>query len=173
MAEKHITLSQLKKLALRGKADILTKISALKHIGITVTLPAADWNGGALTVKHEVFLADGGYWYFVCGGIDVDADDITVDGQISFQCRDLPSSDLTVNIVRLKIEADDDSNIGKVFNLIANEDLKDYIDRRFSDFYNAFLTEQPISFSLCDSDNKAIQGSDNIDLTGLAIFQVK
>lgn len=177
MAGKHITLAQLERLALRGKADALAQVikalEAIKNIGITVTLPAADWNGGELTVKHEVFLADSSYWYFVCGNIDVDADDITVDGQITFRCRDALSADLTVSIIRLEVEADDESNAGKVFNLIANEDLKDYIDRRFSDFYNAFLTEQPIYFSLCDSDNKTIQDSDNIDLTGLVIFQVK
>lgn len=174
MAEKHTTLEQLKLSVLRGKAEILSMlIDALGgvQVGMTITLPATGWSGGALTVQHESFLADSSYWYFVCGKIDVDADDVTVDGQMTFQCRNTPGTDLTVNIFRLEVETDDDFNTGKVFNLIANADLRDYVDQRFSDFYNAFINDQPIYFSLCDSDSKAIQDSENKDLTGLVIFQ--
>ena len=68
MAEKLTTIDQLKKLALRTKADSAARISELAEmiaagledaqIGFTVTLPAANWSGRAQTVQHESFLAD-------------------------------------------------------------------------------------------------------------------
>lgn len=65
MAEKLTTIDQLKKLALRTKADSAARISELAEmivagledaqIGFTVTLPAANWSGRAQTVQHESF----------------------------------------------------------------------------------------------------------------------
>lgn len=75
MAEKLTTIDQLKKLALRTKADSAARVSELAEmiaagledaqIGFTVTLPAANWSGRAQTVQHESFLADSNYWYVV------------------------------------------------------------------------------------------------------------
>lgn len=121
MAEnKHITLTQLKKLALRGKADTLDLIIKVlegnQHVGITVALPAAAWSGRAQTVKHESLLADSNYWYLVCGDADcfmacsdagVKADNITVNGEAVFRCEITPDEDLTVNIIRLEVETDE------------------------------------------------------------------
>ena len=55
MAEKLTTIDQLKKLALRTKADSAARVSELAEmiaagledaqIGFTVTLPAANWSG--------------------------------------------------------------------------------------------------------------------------------
>ena len=71
MAEKLTTIEQLKKLALRTKADSAARISELaemiaagledSQIGFAVTLPAANWSGRAQTVQHESFLADSSY----------------------------------------------------------------------------------------------------------------
>jgi len=109
MAEKLTTIDQLKKLALRTKADSAARVSELAEmiaagledaqIGFTVTLPAANWSGRAQTVQHESFLADSNYWYLVCG----DADNITTNGEATFHCEITPENDLTVNILRLEV----------------------------------------------------------------------
>lgn len=126
MAEKITTLDQLKLLALRGKTDSEAQIAKLAklvvagledalHVGITVTLPAANWSGRAQTVQHESLLANENYWYFICGDADcfmdccdtgIKADNITVDGQVTFHCEITPETDLTVNILRLEVETE-------------------------------------------------------------------
>ena len=124
MAEKKLTtMEQLRALAEKGKLDTLTRIDALlevitpllesaQHTGITVTLPAENWSGRAQTVQDESLLADSKYWYIVCADADcfmaasetgVKAD-ITVDGQITFHCEVTPVEDLTLYILRLEVE---------------------------------------------------------------------
>ena len=125
MAEKKLTtMEQLRALAEKGKLDTLTRIDALlevitpllesaQHIGITVTLPAENWSGRAQTVQDESLLANSKYWYIVCADADcfmaasetgVKADNITVDGQITFHCEVTPVEDLTLYILRLEVE---------------------------------------------------------------------
>ena len=125
MAEKKVTtLGQLQALAEKGKLDILNRIDKLleiitpllesaQHTGITVTLPAENWSGRAQTVQDESLLADGNYWYIVCADADcfmaasetgVKADNITVDGQVTFHCEVTPVEDLTIYILRLEVE---------------------------------------------------------------------
>lgn len=184
MAEKHTTLGQMEKLARRGRADTLVRVGELlelvikglkaaQHISITVTLPADGWSDGVQTVKDPSLLADGSYCYFAYGEIGIDADDIAVDGQVTFQCEETPDRDLTVTIIRLGLDTEDDSDIGKVFNLCSNESLKTYIDVRFGDFYDALINERPIYFGLCDSDSKALLDSSDNGIAGRVIFQIK
>ena len=125
MAEKKVTtLGQLQALAEKGKLDTLNRIDKLleiitpllesaQHTGITVTLPAENWSGRAQTVQDEFLLADGKYWYIVCADADcfmaasetgVKADNITVDGQVTFHCEVTPVEDLTIYILRLEVE---------------------------------------------------------------------
>lgn len=116
MAEKKVsTLDHLKELALKGKAYSAARISELaalvaagledtQHTGITVTLPAANWSGRAQTVQNESLLVSRNYWYFIFGDDDIKADDITVDGEVTFHCEIIPENDLTVNILRLEVE---------------------------------------------------------------------
>ena len=125
MAEKKVTtLGQLQALAEKGRLDTLNRIDKLleiitpllesaQHTGITVTLPAENWNGRAQTVQDKSFLADEKYWYIVCADADcfmaasetgVKADNITVDGQATFRCEVTPVEDLTIYILRLEVE---------------------------------------------------------------------
>ena len=125
MAEKKITtLEQLRALAEKGKLDTLNRVNEIlesvvpllesaQHTGITVTLPAENWSGRAQTVQDESLLADSKYWYIVCADADcfmaasetgVKADNITVDGQITFRCEVTPVEDLTLYILRLEVE---------------------------------------------------------------------
>lgn len=125
MAEKKLTtMEQLRALAEKGKLDTLTRIDALlevitpllesaQHTGITVTLPAENWSGRAQTVQDESLLADSKCWYIVCADADcfmaasetgVKADNITVDGQITFRCEVTPTENLTISIVRMEVE---------------------------------------------------------------------
>lgn len=103
---KKTTVSQMKRLALRVHEKT-------RRHGVTVTLPAAGWNEGVQTVSHEYLLADSRYWYFVASNVDcltvygdtgVRADDVTVNGEITFRCEVTPDVDLTANILRLEVE---------------------------------------------------------------------
>ena len=128
MAEHKLpTLDQLKKLALAGKEDsakqvaelaklVAAGLEELQHIGISVTLPAADWSGGAQTAAHASLLADSNYVYLV--GADagtrkvydsygVSADNVTTNGQMTFRCDTTPTVDLSVFIIRLEVETDE------------------------------------------------------------------
>lgn len=125
MAEKHTTLDQLKKLALRGKADVVARVNQLiqlmiealesmEHHGFTVTLPASNWSDRVQTVQHDSLLADSIYWYLllgtdadsyaVCSESGISADNITTNGEMTFHCLSTPESDLTVYILRLEVE---------------------------------------------------------------------
>jgi hypothetical protein len=125
MAEnKHATLDQLKMLAQRGKANSAALISELallvadgfeasKHVGMTVTLPADKWDGRSQTIQDSFLVADSKYWYFQCGDADsftdccecgIKADNVTVDGEMTFRCEVTPETDLIVNILRLEVE---------------------------------------------------------------------
>ncbi len=125
MAEKNkmTTAEQLKMLALRAKADSTARISELAALivagyghGITITLSAANWNGRTQEIRRESFLAESNFWYFVCGDAGcfaeysdagVKADNVTVNGQMTFRCEITPESDLTVNILRLEVDIDE------------------------------------------------------------------
>lgn len=122
MAVKRITLGQLKKLALRAKADSASRVTELaelvasgledvQHVGFTITLPVGSWASNVQTVEHASLLADGNFWYLVggdacCfmeyGAAIVKADNVTVNGQMTFRCETTPTKDLTVNIIRLE-----------------------------------------------------------------------
>lgn len=84
-----------------------------QHSGTTVTLPAENWSGRAQTVKDNILLADEKYWYIVCADADcfmavsetgVKADNITVNGQVTFHCEVTPTENLTIYILRLEVE---------------------------------------------------------------------
>ena len=120
MAEhKFSTFDQLKKLALAGKKDSAKQVAELEdlqHIGISVTLPAANWSGGAQTVAHASLLADSNYIYLV--GADagtrnvydnygVSAGNVTTSGQMTFRCDTTPTVDLSVFIIRLEVGTDE------------------------------------------------------------------
>lgn len=75
----------------------------------TVTLTAEGWSNDAQTVSNGNFVASG-YAYIVSpasasfvdyGSAQIYADDVTTNGQMTFHCEDVPSSALTVNIVRV------------------------------------------------------------------------
>lgn len=125
MAEQKATsFDQLKMLAVRAKNDSASQISALaelvaagleevQHVGISVSLPAAEWSSGAQTVTHASLLADSNYFYYVGPDADsrkiydsfgVTADNVTTDGQMVFRCESVPTSDLHVHILRLEVD---------------------------------------------------------------------
>ena len=78
------------------------------NLAFTVTLTAAGWSGNAQTVSNANFIANG-FAYIVTpsgtsiknyGAAEIYADNVTVAGQMTFHCTTVPSSDLTVNILR-------------------------------------------------------------------------
>jgi len=116
MAEKHTTLAQLRLNALRTKSEVLALlVDALEgvQVGMTVTLPAANWVSNTQAIQNASLLADDNYYYIVCPdaasyaagcSAGLKADNVTTDGQITFHCDSTPTSDLTVHILRLEVE---------------------------------------------------------------------
>ena len=79
-----------------------------KFKSFTITLSSASWSNNAQTVSNANFLSSG-YAYVVSpdsssfldyGSAQIYADNVTTDGQITFNCVDEPTSNLTVNVVR-------------------------------------------------------------------------
>lgn len=116
MAEKHTTLAQLRNAALRSQTEMLAMLNAALEgvqVGVTITLPASNWEGRAQTIQNAEFLADNSYWYLVCPdancymeGSDagVKADNVTVNGQMTFRCEIPPENNLVINIIRLEVD---------------------------------------------------------------------
>lgn len=122
MAEKHTTLAQARLIALRTKSEVLALlVDAFEgvQVGMTITLPANGWEGRAQTIQNEQFLADDHYFYIVGPDIGsfteasetgVKADNVTVDGRMTFRCEVTPESDITIHILRLEVELDQEEN---------------------------------------------------------------
>ena len=79
------------------------------NVAFTVTLPSASWTSNAQTVSNTNFIASG-YAYIVSpvsssfadyAAAVIYADDVSTTGQMTFHCSDVPTSNLTVNIVRI------------------------------------------------------------------------
>lgn len=79
-----------------------------------VTLLASGWSGGQQTVLDDFIIAEG-YDYIVApeagsygvyAGSMIRASDISVDGAITFTAEEVPGEDITVNILRIEVEAD-------------------------------------------------------------------
>lgn len=77
----------------------------------TLSLPANGWSGNAQTVSDEK-LAKEGYAYIMqpAGGsygaysaAEIYADDVTVDGKITFHCAATPTVDVTVNVLKVEV----------------------------------------------------------------------
>lgn len=97
----------------QGKAqDIFAYADAKsnKAVAFTVTLSASGWSGKAQTVSDARFLT-GNYAYSVApdsgsfaayGESVIYADNVTTAGQIQFHCGEVPTADLTVNILRME-----------------------------------------------------------------------
>ena len=87
--------------------QVLNESSA--SISFTVTLSSSSWSSNAQTVSDAKFIASG-YAYIVSpasasfadyGAAQIYADDVSTDGSMTFHCADEPTSNLTVNIVRV------------------------------------------------------------------------
>ena len=100
----------------QGKAqDIFAYADAKsnKAVAFTVTLSASGWSGKAQTVSDARFLT-GNYAYSVApdsgsfaayGESVIYADNVTTAGKMQFHCGEVPTADLTVNILRMEASA--------------------------------------------------------------------
>ena len=79
-------------------------------VAFTVTLSASGWSGKAQTASDARFLTNG-YAYSVApdsgsfaayGESVIYADNVTTAGQMQFHCGEVPTADLTVNILRME-----------------------------------------------------------------------
>lgn len=121
---KLTSLSQLRTSLLRSQSRLSEALELIvpllesgQHPGFTITLPAANWDGRAQTIQHKSLLASSDYWYYVCADADfftaccetgVKADNVTTDGQITFRCEITPEEDLTIHILRLEVETENE-----------------------------------------------------------------
>ena len=84
-----------------------------KAVAFTVTLSASGWSGKAQTVSDARFLT-GDYAYSVApdsgsfaayGESIIYAENVTTAGKMQFHCREVPTADLTVNILKMEASA--------------------------------------------------------------------
>ena len=80
-------------------------------IAFTVSLPFSGWSDNTQTVSNANFVASG-FSYIVSASPDdladysesaIYADDVTVDGRMTFHCEGEPTTDIVANITRLKV----------------------------------------------------------------------
>ncbi len=92
---------------------VKSALNNAKALSFTVTLAASSWSNNAQTVSNAYFIASG-YAYTVCpsasnftdyANAQIYADDVTTNGSMTFHCDSVPSSDLTVNILRTEVSA--------------------------------------------------------------------
>ena len=78
-------------------------------ISFTITLNSANWSNNSQTVSNNNFVSSG-YSYIITpegsslqdyGEAQIYANNVTTNGQITFHCVNTPSSNLTVNIMRV------------------------------------------------------------------------
>ena len=92
--------------------SVLDNFNVSTSITFDITLSSEGWSNNTQTISNSNFVTSG-YWYSVapapadfieystCG---VRAADVTTSGSITFYCEDVPSSNLTVHIVRTSAE---------------------------------------------------------------------
>lgn len=82
-----------------------------KTVAFTVTLAAASWSLNAQTVS-DVRFETTGYSYMVSPAsasypdyvsAEIYADDVTTSGQMTFHCTDVPSTGITVNVLKVMV----------------------------------------------------------------------
>lgn len=92
-----------------GSIGLLQLADSTKALSFTVVLTADGWNDNKQTVSSADFVATG-YAYSVApassffnlyGEAGICADDVTTDGEMRFNCADVPEVDLTVNVTRV------------------------------------------------------------------------
>ena len=107
--QDSITATGILKGAGSGSVSAATKGTDYGALAFTVTLDDASWSNNAQTVSNASFLASG-YGYIVTpasasfadyAAAVIYADNVTTDGSMTFHCSTAPSSDLTVNIIRV------------------------------------------------------------------------
>lgn len=107
--QDKITASGILKGSGAGIVSAATKGADYGALSFTVTLDDASWSNNAQTVSNANFLASG-YGYIVTpasasfadyASAVIYADNVSTDGSMTFHCSTAPSSDLTVNILRV------------------------------------------------------------------------
>lgn len=94
-----------------GTSAVTSGVAAVPSFttAFTVTLSSASWISNQQTVSDAKFIASG-YAYMVSPAssgfsaytdAEIYADDVSTDGSMTFHCTTAPSSNLTVNIVRV------------------------------------------------------------------------
>lgn len=80
------------------------------QISFSVTIPASAWSDNQATVSNSNLLSSDKYVYYVMSVVSSDGEysdsaikglDVTTDGSITFTCDSAPTSDVTVNILRV------------------------------------------------------------------------
>lgn len=92
---------------------LTTALSSKSNISavISVTLTSSGWSNNAQTISNAAF-ASTGYTYIVCPdpanitdylSATIYASDVTVDGQMTFNCTTAPSSNLSVIVLKIQV----------------------------------------------------------------------
>lgn len=109
LTDRALTAGQIWKIAELLEGSVLSRFQTQ-----TFSLSASGWADKKQALSSDFFQAGDAYHYLIGSDTDcqtvyssagVTADNITTSGQIVFQCTSVPETDLTVNIIRLEVEA--------------------------------------------------------------------
>lgn len=93
---------------------VKSALNNAKALSFTVTLTVDGWWGVYSQIISNANFVASGYAYTVApasssfadyASAQVYADDVTVDGLMTFHCASTPSSNLTVNVLRVEVSA--------------------------------------------------------------------
>lgn len=93
-------------------AYVADEIDDAKANAFTVTLTSAGWSSKAQTINNALFVANG-FSYVITPAsasfkayaeAQIYADDISTNGQATFHCENVPTSNLTVNVTRSAVQ---------------------------------------------------------------------
>ena len=80
-------------------------------LGFTATLSSAAWSSNSQTITNSNFIANGYNYIVTPTGDDfiayadaqIYADDVVINNEMTFHCSVVPTSDLMINIMKVKI----------------------------------------------------------------------
>lgn len=109
-SQAQITATGILKGSGSGVVGAATKGTDYAALSFTVTLSASNWTNNAQTLAGNSNFKTSGFAYFYSPNsasraayldAEVYADDITTANSVTFHCSSVPSSNLTVNVVRV------------------------------------------------------------------------
>lgn len=75
-----------------------------KYVLISAQLLKNNWDNNLQTIMDEEILLGDQYLYIVdCNGASIQANDVSVEGQMTFSANIIPTQDINITIIRVEV----------------------------------------------------------------------